>query len=740
MITISKFGLTSDTNDTLSLVSFVDSPVIIDVAAPVIALPAGPVSIGLVATAPVVTESLQSSWISTLSDPVLRGCMTAYEGDGALTVPHMGMLFLSLASELVSSGTTLSASQFHDLQTIASNLKQDLSVSAAVNYLVEAVVNGNPANAYFSDNSLPVALGNLQVGSSGAQLQMLAGKWFFGDDLPSDVIVGMNNTPFAVATTDYGPSTLPLFGASGPTVADINQGGLGDCYLLSALAEVASQDPAIIESMITDNGNDTYTVRFFVNGQAEYVTVNNMLANGGTGYNVGSTGSWASLIEKAYAQFQSGGNATGNDASGWTDWNADSYSSIRHGGYPLDTLEEITGAASYTEFDNSTSQCIQQSYNGQLSNTSSITITAGKELAAIVADLETGGDAVVCSTTTETDSSGMRTLIDSHAMSIYGYDPLTGDLEIRNPWGVRSNPSYETTFEVSLSTLLSDNDTIDLANMTVSSVVDGACAITADDLQANSQVSAFSVFDTAQNVLDALPDLTAATKLTEITIFGVGSALSVTDAQYTALQPLMPKLESPTFLDVTDATVAQSTGLQADGRVAAYTVNDTAGAVANAIPALAGDSKMTNLVITGSGAVTLDLRTITAPTQIDLSGNTASASAGLARPNLSFIGVPDQIDLGAARTQVDLTMTPGNGIAIIANFQFGIDELVLNITGVSNGVHFADTSLNGAHAISIYAGSDMSHGVVLTGSSVDIPAALFSIGHVGINGTTAVIV
>ena len=63
--------------------------------------------------------------------------------------------------------------------------------------------------------------------------------------------------------------------------------------------------------MITNNGNNTYGVRFFVNGTAEYVTVNNDLADGGTEFN-SATDIWASLIEKAYAQTQASGVITGN--------------------------------------------------------------------------------------------------------------------------------------------------------------------------------------------------------------------------------------------------------------------------------------------------------------------------------------------------------------------------------------------------------------------------------------------
>ena len=36
---------------------------------------------------------------------------------------------------------------------------------------------------------------------------------------------------------------VPLFGPDGPTAGDVNQGSLGDCWLIAALASVADGDP-----------------------------------------------------------------------------------------------------------------------------------------------------------------------------------------------------------------------------------------------------------------------------------------------------------------------------------------------------------------------------------------------------------------------------------------------------------------------------------------------------------------
>jgi len=122
----------------------------------------------------------------------------------------------------------------------------------------------------------------------------------------------MDGSNFSVS---YSTSSKPLFASGGPSMNDVNQGYLGDCYLLSGLAEVAYQNSSLISSMFTANGNGTYGVRFYVNGQAEYVTVDSSLANGGNIFNHGGSDIWASLAEKAYAQLQASGVVTGNSVN-----------------------------------------------------------------------------------------------------------------------------------------------------------------------------------------------------------------------------------------------------------------------------------------------------------------------------------------------------------------------------------------------------------------------------------------
>jgi hypothetical protein len=132
-------------------------------------------------------------------------------------------------------------------------------------------------------------------------------------------------------------------------MGDIRQGRAGDCYYLSALAELAQDRPQAVRDMFTDNGDGTYTVRYFQDGVASYVTVDSFLPtdSGGrlvyasTGRAAGDASNklWAALAEKAYAQL---------NQSGWTGQDGtNSYAGIG-AGYSDVVMRQVTGEpASY---------------------------------------------------------------------------------------------------------------------------------------------------------------------------------------------------------------------------------------------------------------------------------------------------------------------------------------------------------------------------------------------------------
>jgi hypothetical protein len=384
--------------------------------------------------------------------------MTAADVDGTVTYAGLLKVLTDIDATLASSNTTLTASQLADLKTIAANLNNGMSTSGYLTYAMQALANGNAANASWTGGAASsIALGNLSTGSTELQYAELVGKWFMGTDLPSSKVI-LGSSIFSVS---YSTSTKPLFASGGASMNDINQGYLGDCYLLASLAEVAKQEQAVISSMFTDNGNGTYGVRFYVNGTARYVTVNASLANGGSIFNNGGSDIWASLAEKGYAQLQASGVVTGNSVNFGNSW-----TTIGNSGAPEMALEEITGASAITDFRASGGSWTKVVYNSSFGMTG---YTAGNTtatvLSTIIADLAAGDDVILSSYTNAKDANGKTTLVANHAMSIYGYDSATGMLMVRNPWGTVAGQYWATTFEVSLSTLLAAGDIITADNV-----------------------------------------------------------------------------------------------------------------------------------------------------------------------------------------------------------------------------------------------------------------------------------
>lgn len=459
------------------------------------------------------------AWISSLTDPSLKKDFTAFASKGTLTEAEMTTALTDLVAELTSAKATLSKSQLTDLQSIAANIAS-MGASAYLQYIFDAFVDGNAANANWTGGgATPTALGNLAVGYTATQLGELEGKWFLGTDLPvASVVVGSQTTAIS-----YTSSTAPLYGASGPQISDVNQGHIEDCYVMAALAEVAAQNPSLIQSMITDNGNGTFGVRFYVSGVAEYVTVDRQLVTTGivnTGANI-----WASVVETAYAELQAAGNITGGSVN-----DGNSFSTIGNAGAPEYGLEEVTGATSITDFLGSgswTKYVFNQTFT---TSTTTSGLTSASVLSTLAADLLVGDDIDLASNTNATDASGKTTLVAGHTLSVYGYDAATGLLEVRNPWGVASGQTWDTTFEIGMATLLADGDGFAADNVGAKTSVAGASTVAASALQAMAQVKSFAVADSVADVDAALAALIADSKLSGLTVTGTtaGETLTLT--------------------------------------------------------------------------------------------------------------------------------------------------------------------------------------------------------------------
>jgi hypothetical protein len=416
----------------------------------------GATSASIMPAAVSATPSAAPSWVSQIKTASIAADMRAAIGNGQATYSGLLTLLNNVAGQLSSSKSTLTSAQLTDLRTIAANLNNGLTTPAYLTSIMKSVVLNNSANCYWTGGAASTTiLGNLGTSSDAARLSGLIGKWFLGTDLPSSSVIA-GGSRFSVT---YSNSAKPLYGASGPSWTDVNQGRIGDCYLESCLAEVAYKNPSMITSMITDNGNGSYGIRFTINGAAQYVTVNSYLANDGTVFNSG-VNIWASLIEKGYAQIQASGVCTGNAIDYGNSW-----STIGNGGRPEWALAEVTGATEITDYVLSQQTGVARTFNATHSVISSQSgLSASAIQSALITDLAQGDDLILASWTNAKDSQGKTTLVSGHAFSIYGFNTATGMFQIRNPWGAQAGQYWATTFEVSLATLMAAKDTITVDN------------------------------------------------------------------------------------------------------------------------------------------------------------------------------------------------------------------------------------------------------------------------------------
>jgi hypothetical protein len=356
-------------------------------------------------TAPAPTPA-PSPTTNGLKDPVLASLVQKLAAAGSLNRADMIQILTS-----VGAGGTVSAADFSDLKTILADAAQ-YNMPGYVQVLAGDVVNGNRANATYLGGSL----GNLAAGSSAAQLDKLIDKWFYGTDLPA---LTSNSLTYTMASGSLFPTT--------PSNNDEYQGELGDCYFISSLGTIADSNPAAIENMFINNGDGTYTVRFYTGAYAAYYAANGTVSDGflnntctadyvtvncelptSNGYLIyadyGASASnpsnslWIPLAEKAYAQW----NATGNE--GRNGQNA--YSAIE-GGWMATVDAQVLGH-----------------------NATDYGVTSSTEQAMITA--LSADEAVTIGTNGSNVANG---LYADHAYAVLGYNSTTGLFTLYNPWG-----------------------------------------------------------------------------------------------------------------------------------------------------------------------------------------------------------------------------------------------------------------------------------------------------------------
>jgi hypothetical protein len=198
-------------------------------------------------------------------------------------------------------------------------------------------------------------------------------------------------------------SSHPLFGSSGPTMNDIDQNALADCWLMAAAGSAANDHPYVIRSMVADFGDGTYGVHLgnnFYRVDADLPTLS-ASSTTPTYAGFGQDGAlWMPLVEKAYANFRTGANT---------------YASLNNGD-PADALRAY----------NETS--VGESYHA-----------AGSSAAATANDIFTHWNAYQSCTICTGSVPAGSPLVGNHCYTVVSVTRnaagVVTSIQLRNPWG-----------------------------------------------------------------------------------------------------------------------------------------------------------------------------------------------------------------------------------------------------------------------------------------------------------------
>jgi hypothetical protein len=113
-----------------------------------------------------------------------------------------------------------------------------------------------------------------------------------------------------------------LFSSGGPQMDDIQQGNLGDCWLLAGLGAIALDNPQAIRHNVVDFNDGTYGVKL---GNSFYRVDNDFAvasrqSNSPAFAQFGRDGNtlWVAIVEKAFAHHRRGANSYASIEDGWS--------------------------------------------------------------------------------------------------------------------------------------------------------------------------------------------------------------------------------------------------------------------------------------------------------------------------------------------------------------------------------------------------------------------------------------
>ena len=136
---------------------------------------------------------------------------------------------------------------------------------------------------------------------------------------------------------------------SGISPNDIQQGGIGDCYFLASLADLAKQHPEQISKMIQKNDDGSFTVTFPGDPQhPQRVTLPAENYKVASGHNYAQGAEWVRVMELAHRRYTGKfvHDESGQEPIAEAQWKTEK------GGDPAGAIKLLTGRDSDTTYSN----------------------------------------------------------------------------------------------------------------------------------------------------------------------------------------------------------------------------------------------------------------------------------------------------------------------------------------------------------------------------------------------------
>ena len=257
------------------------------------------------------------------------------------------------ATRAPASAPTTTLPRTHAGDRSAPSRQHDVAVAAVIlgAQAVGMVIGAPTAEAALPRSSIATRLADLEARKADLSPTELAAE---RRALYSAYVDATSGQPTAVADpaprAEHSSATLKrlsgvLWSGTAPEVTDVVQGVIGDCFLAAAVASTAHVQPEVLQRMVEDHGNGTYTVTFKAkntSGKFEdkevtvdadlYTRGGRLLYGASTDGGKGTQELLWPIIEKAYAA-----------------WKGEGYGKL-DGGSPREAMEAIWGREAVSRF------------------------------------------------------------------------------------------------------------------------------------------------------------------------------------------------------------------------------------------------------------------------------------------------------------------------------------------------------------------------------------------------------